>query len=91
MSSTISPCAATHEERMRNITISKETRDYFVAYGRLEDLWDFVDDLITRDYDCASRESDRFGELMAKVAEKLESYMQQSVDRKLCRANATEI
>lgn len=76
---------------MRNITISKETRDYFVAYGRLEDLWDFVDGLIVRDYDCASRESDRFGELMARVTDRLEHYIHESVSAKLLLDDTTEI
>ena len=83
-------CAA-HEERMRNATISSETRDYLLAYGRLEDLWNYVDGLIVRDYDCMSRESDRFGELMARVAEKLESYIHESVSMKLLLDDTTEI
>ena len=88
---TNSSLRSAHEEHMRGATISKETRDYLVAYGMAEDLWDFICSLIDRDYDFESGESDRFGELMARVTDRLEHYIHESVSAKLLLDDTTEI
>lgn len=74
---------------MREATISSHTREYLVLYGRLEDLWDDADRIITRDL--GNKESDEFGNLMHDVMSCVQEYISRSISQKLMDSKEREI